>query len=124
MPGSFFPGACVPMHEVRYSAAFDKDFARLKIRAKKGNAEAKKLLSLIGGAVKALSSDREAGRKIMRALWPREYMQKYDVTNLWKYNLDSYWRLIYTITGTEIDMFLICLDFMPHPEYDKKFGYR
>jgi mRNA-degrading endonuclease YafQ of YafQ-DinJ toxin-antitoxin module len=103
------------MHEVRFSADFDKDFARLKIRAKKGNAEAKKLLSLIDGAVKELSSDREAGRKIVRALWPREYVQKYD--------LDSYWRLIYTITGTEIDMFLICLDFMPHPEYDKKFGY-
>ena len=26
------------MHEVRYSAAFEKDFERLKIRAKKGNA--------------------------------------------------------------------------------------
>ena len=112
------------MHEVRFSAAFDKDFARLKIRAKKGNAEAKKLLSLIDNTVKELSSDREAGRKIPRALWPREYVQKYDVTNLWKYNLDSYWRLIYTVTGTEIEMFLICIDFMPHPVYDRKFGYR
>ncbi|MFA5929602.1 MAG: type II toxin-antitoxin system RelE/ParE family toxin [Candidatus Micrarchaeia archaeon] len=111
------------MHEVRYSAAFDKDFGKLKIRAKKGNAEAKKLLSLIDDAVKKLSSDREAGRKIPRTLWPGEYVQKYDVTNLWKYNLDSYWRLIYTITGTEIEMFLICLDFMPHPDYDRKFGY-
>jgi len=111
------------MHEVRYSAAFEKDFARLKKRAKKGNAEAKKLLSLIDGAVKELSSDREAGRKIPRAIWPREYVRKYDVTNLWKYNLDSYWRLIYTITGTEMEMFLICLDFMPHHEYDRKFGH-
>jgi len=111
------------MHEVRYSAGFEKDFARLKIRAGKGNAEAKKLLSLIDNAVEELSLDREAGRKIPRALWPREYVQKYGTTNLWKYNLDSYWRLIYTITGTEIEMFLICLDFMPHPEYDRKFGY-
>jgi len=111
------------MHEVRFSAAFDRDFDRLKARAKKGNAEAKKLLSLIDGAIKELSSDREAGRKIPRILWPREYVQKYGVTNLWKYNLDSYWRLVYTITGTEIEMFLICLDFMPHPQYERKFGY-
>ena len=88
-----------------------------------GNAEAKKLLSLIDNATKMLSSDREAGKKIPHCLWPREYVQKYGVTHLWKYNLDSYWRLIYTITGTEIEMFLICLDFMPHPKYDRKFGY-
>jgi len=111
------------MHEVRFSAAFDKDFEKLKARAKKGNSEAKKLLFLIDNAVKELSADREAGRKIPRALWPREYVQKYGVTNLWKYNLDSYWRLIYTVTGTEIEMFLICIDFMPHPVYDRKFGY-
>jgi hypothetical protein len=111
------------MHEVRFSSVCDKDFGRLKKRAKKGNAGAKKLLSLIDDAVKELSSNREAGRKIPRALWPREYVRKYGVTNLWKYNLDSYWRLIYTLTGTEIKMFLICLGFMPHPEYDRKFGY-
>jgi len=111
------------MHEVRFSPDFERDFEKLKARAGRGSAEAKKLLALINGAVKELSSNREAGRKIRRSLWPREYSQKYGITNLWKYNLDSYWRLIYTITGTEVEMFLICLDFMPHPQYERKFGY-
>ena len=41
----------------------------------------------------------------------------------WQAFFDAYWRLIYTVTGTEIEMFLICIDFMPHPVYDRKFGY-
>jgi len=112
------------MHEVRYSRAFSKDYWKLKKKADKGNAEAEKLILLISDATRELSSDREAGRKIQRKLWPKEYVQKYGVTNLWKYNLDSYWRLIYTITGNEIEMYLIYLEYLPHPEYEKKFKYK
>jgi len=112
------------MHEVRYSQAFSKDYERLKKKAIKGNAESEKLLLLISNATRELSIDRESGRKIQRRLWPKEYSQKYGVTNLWKYNLDSYWRLIYTIAGNEVEMFLIYLEYMPHPHYERKFKYK
>ena len=50
-------------------------------------------------------------------------MQKYGVKNLWKYNLDSYWRMIYTLTGNQVEMFLIYLEYLGHKEYGRKFGY-
>jgi len=87
------------MHEIRYSAEFNKDYVKLRKRADKGNSEAEYLLELISRATAKLAESPEAGKKIPRKLWPKEYIQKYGVNNLWKYNLDQNWRLIYTITG-------------------------
>src|SRR3989338_260207 len=38
------------------------------------------------------------GIPIPKRLIPKEYAQKYNVTNLWKYDLPDGWRLVYTIT--------------------------
>ncbi len=32
--------------------------------------------------------------------------------------------MVYTITGNELEIISILLEFMDHPTYDKKFGYR
>jgi addiction module RelE/StbE family toxin len=111
------------MHEIRYSEEFNKDFIKLKNRAERGNSEAKYLLELISKATSKLYLNKEAGKKIPRKLWPKEYIKKYDIKNLWKYNLDSCWRLLYTITGNEINLFLIYLEYLNHKEYDRKFNY-
>ncbi|MFQ5406175.1 MAG: hypothetical protein ACE5DI_03410 [Candidatus Micrarchaeia archaeon] len=55
---------------------------------------------------------------------PKECIAKYGVTNLWKLNLDSYWRLIYTLEGDAVKLFLIVLDVLNHKKYNRKFGYR
>ncbi|MBI4044827.1 MAG: type II toxin-antitoxin system RelE/ParE family toxin [Candidatus Diapherotrites archaeon] len=112
------------MHEIRYSEEFNKDYVKLREKADKGNGEAKYLLELISKATAKLALNREAGKKIPHKQWPREYIDKHDVTNLWKLNLDSYWRLVYTITGTEVSMFLIYLEYLNHKEYDRKFKYK
>ncbi len=111
------------MHEIRYSNEFNKDFIKLKDKAEKGNSEAKYLVELIKKASIKLSKDKEAGKKIPKKLWPKEYIKKYDIKNLWKYNLNSYWRLVYTITANEIDFFLIYLDYLDHKKYNRKFKY-
>ncbi len=111
------------MHELRYSPEFEKDFARLKAKALRGDGEARYLLELIQKATSKLAENREAGKKIPRKLWPIEYVRKYDVTSLWKYNLDSYWRLIYTFLGDQVNLFLIYLEWLNHKEYDRKFKY-
>ena len=111
------------MHEIRFSEEFEKDFFKLKSKALKGNSEAKYLLELISKASVKLEIEKEAGKKIPRKLWPKEYIKKYDLTNLWKFNLDSYWRMLYTITGNEIDLFLIYLEYLNHKEYNRKFKY-
>jgi len=112
------------MHEIRYSKEFNKDFFKLKKKAIQGNKDAEYLLELIEKATNKLEQDKESGKKIPRKLWPKEYIQKYDLTNLWKFNLDSFWRMLYTITGNEIDLFLIYLEFLNHKEYNRKFKYK
>ena len=112
------------MVEIRYSAEFNKDFFKLKEKAIHGNSEANYLLELIQKANSTLLANREAGMKIPKKLWPKEYVQKFDVNNLWKYNLDSNWRLMYTIQGNEVNLFVIYLEFLNHKHYDRKFGYK
>jgi len=79
---------------------------------------------LVGRVSAKLLENMEAGKKIPKRLWPKEYSQKFGVSNLWKINLDSNWRLIYTITGQQVGFFLIYLEYMRHKEYDRKFGYK
>ena len=112
------------MREIKYSAEFNKDYVKLRERADKGNSEAQYLIDLISKATAKLAENPEAGKKIPRKLWPKQYVQKYGVNNLWKYNLDSNWRLIYTITGNQVDLFLIYLEYMDHKNYNRKFKYK
>lgn len=112
------------MHEIRYSSEFNEEFVKLQLRAEKGNSEAKQLLELIAKATAKLAVNREAGTKLPKKLWPVEYVQKYGANNLWKINLDGNWRLLYTITGQEVSLFLIYLEWMLHKDYERKFGFK
>ncbi|MFH1225048.1 MAG: hypothetical protein V1676_04555 [Candidatus Diapherotrites archaeon] len=112
------------MHEVRYSAEFNKEYVRLRLRADKGGGEAKYIIECISRATAKIAKNIEAGKKIPRKQWPGEYARKYGITNLWKFNLDSSWRLIYTIEGDMASLYAIYLEHMNHKEYCRKFGYR
>ena len=90
------------MLEILTTKEFNDDYAKLKVRAASGNGEAKYILKLLEETTKTLENNREAGEHIQRNLWPKEYVRKYEITNLWKINLDSNWRLIYTIDGNKI----------------------
>lgn len=112
------------MHEIRFSAEFNKDYVRLRERADREDSEAKYLIERISKATAKLAENTEAGRKIPRPLWPKDYCEKYDVRNLWKINLDSNWRLVYTITGNQAELFLIYLECLKHKDYERKFKYK
>lgn len=49
---------------------------------------------------------------------------KYEINNLWDINLVDYWRMLYTLRGDRVEVICLILEYMSHPEYDKKFGYR
>ena len=55
---------------------------------------------------------------------PREYRQKYDVSNLFIADLPDYWRIIYTLESDEIEIISFVLDIIDHKDYNKKFGFR
>ncbi|MBN2422448.1 type II toxin-antitoxin system YoeB family toxin [Candidatus Woesearchaeota archaeon] len=90
---------------------------------KEGKYESKKLYNLIERAISDLKKDPFCGIRIQKKLWPKDYIQKYDVTNLWKYNLPNAWRLIYTVKADEINIISIILEWFNHKDYEKRFNY-
>ena len=53
-----------------------------------------------------------------------EYVQKYGINNLWKYDLPRGWRLLYTVTAdNEVELISAILEWFDHKDYERKFGY-
>ncbi len=64
------------------------------------------------------------GDQIKKSQIPKYYIEKYEVTNLWRIELSNYWRLIYTIQSNEVEIIDFILDIVDHKDYDKIFGYK
>ena len=63
------------------------------------------------------------GIQIPKRLIPKPYSNKYEINNLWKYNLPNAWRLLYSIKNQEILVVSIILDWMDHKTYERTFKY-
>ena len=90
---------------------------------KKGKFEDRQLYKFINKALDDLKYNPTCGVKISKKLWPKEYSQKYNITNLWKYDLPDAWRLVYTIESNEIKIVSIILEWFDHKDYEKRFNY-
>jgi Txe/YoeB family toxin of Txe-Axe toxin-antitoxin module len=101
------------------SSKLKKEFELLK----EGKFEDKKLYKFIDKAMDNLKKNPTIGIKIPKNFWPKEYIQKYDISNLWKYDLPNAWRLIYTIETDEVKIISIILEWFNHKEYEKRFKY-
>jgi len=82
------------------------------------------LLNSIKQKTEFLKQNPEYGTHIEKKKIPKEYIEKFDAENLWKVDLSGYWRMIYTIRGSEVEILTVVLDIIDHKRYDKKFGYR
>jgi hypothetical protein len=43
--------------------------------------------------------------------------------NLWKYNLSRSWRLLYSVAGDGTNIIALIIEWLPHKEYERRFGY-
>ena len=59
-----------------------------------------------------------------KRLIPSKYILKYDIDNLWRIELAGRWRLVYSITGNQLEIINFVLDIFDHRNYDKVFGYK
>ncbi|MFH1401130.1 MAG: hypothetical protein ABIH41_06445 [Nanoarchaeota archaeon] len=64
------------------------------------------------------------GDPIAKRMIPQRYASTYGITNLFRVELPSYWRMLYTLTGDGDDIVAFILDIIDHKMYDKLFGYR
>ena len=84
------------------------------------------ILNAINKKVELIKANLHYGNPIAKSLIPKEYIEKYDITNLFRVKLPNYWRMLYTLTDdeTKIEIIAFVLDILNHATYNKKFGYR
>ena len=84
------------------------------------------ILNAVTNKIEIIKSNPHYGDPIAKSLIPKEYVDKYEISNLFRTELPNYWRMLYTLRDgeTEIEIIAFILDIVDHQEYDKKFGYK
>jgi hypothetical protein len=74
-----------------------------------------------------LKENRLAGESIRKSQIPKFYKNRYDVTNLYRYELSKTMRACYTLQPIELGkpeiVAMIVEVFWDHKSYDRRFGY-
>ena len=102
--------------KVRFS---DEKIQRAFEKLKEGTGDEMELYSWLIRAFEDIEKNAFCGIQVPKRLIPKEY----NVTNLWKYDLPSAWRLLYSIENQRIYVVSIVLEWMTHKEYERKFRY-
>jgi Txe/YoeB family toxin of Txe-Axe toxin-antitoxin module len=92
-------------------------------KLKDSKTEDKKLYKWICRAFEDLEENAFCGIQIQKKLIPKVYSEKFNIDNLWKYDLPNAWRLIYSIKNNKIQILSIILEWMSHKDYERKFNY-
>ncbi len=82
------------------------------------------LLRSINRVRDLLKQNPFAGDQVKKKQIPQKYIQKFDVDNVWRIELADRWRLVYAITGNQIEIITFVMDIFDHKDYDKVFGYK
>ncbi len=101
----------------------DKNLLKSFKKLENSKGDEKKLYKFLIRAFKDIEKNAFCGIQIPKKLIPKSYLKKYNVKNIWKYNLPNAWRLLYSIEADEIIVVSIILDWMDHKDYERKFKY-
>ena len=84
------------------------------------------MLRAVNQKIELIKQNPHYGNPIAKKLIPREYKERYEITNLFRVELPGFWRMLYTLTnnGTKAEIIAFVLDIIDHPAYNKKFGYK
>ena len=81
------------------------------------------LTNSIERIISLLKENPQFGDPIKKELIPDSFF-KAGIKNLYRVELSNYWRMLYTLTGNQIEVFVFVLNIVDHPTYNKIFGYR
>ncbi len=103
-------------------------FGDMKLKAsyeqlKDSRVEDNILYKWISRAIIDLEENAFCGVQIPKKLMPKIYIDKYNIDNLWKYDLPRGWRLLYSIANSEVRIISIILEWMDHKDYERRFNY-
>ncbi len=90
---------------------------------KRNDKEAVTILNSIERIKGILKRNPQYGDPISKSLIPKQLSQL-GIQNLYRAELSNYWRMLYTIEGSEVEIFLFVLNIVDHKEYNRLFGYK
>lgn len=96
---------------------------RIKKDVEKLESKDLELFRHIMNAFVNIQEDPVCGIKVPQRLIPKIWTQKYQINNLYKYNLPNAWRLLYSLSGDRIELIAIILGCFNHKDYERIFGY-
>ncbi len=96
-----------------------EDFEKLA----NGKFEEKQLYKFINRAINDLKENPFCGKRIGKRLAPERYIHKYNINEIWKYDLPEGWRLIYSVIGDQIEIVSLILEWFNHKDYERRFNY-
>ena len=82
-----------------------------------------KMHEILSRAFEDIEENVFCGIQIPKKLIPKDYVKKFKVKNLWKYNLPDAWRLIYSVEGKNLLIVSIVLEWLDHKTYERRFKY-
>ncbi len=110
--------------EIKSKVFFAEESLRKSLEElKKGKLEEQQLYNHVKQALDNLKLNAFSGIQIPKRLIPSIYISKYNIDNLWKYDLPRGWRLIYSVGRGGIEVLSIILEWMDHKTYEKRFKY-
>ena len=84
------------------------------------NSENQQLFKSIKQKIELIRTNPQYGDSIPKKLIPKEL----PVDNLWVVDLVGFWRMLYTLKGSQIEILCFILEICDHKNYNKIFGYR
>ena len=90
---------------------------------KRTDKESQSILNSIERIKAILKNNPQFGDPIAKRLIPKLLRDK-GIQNLYRVELSNYWRMIYTIEGNKVEIFLFVLNIVDHKDYNKLFGYK
>ena len=88
-----------------------------------GRAEKREIFNKLNAAFDMIAIDPFCGIQIPKRLIPKMYITKYGIDNLWKFNFHKNWRLMYSVASDGTQVVTMVLEWLPHKEYERRFGY-
>jgi hypothetical protein len=101
----------------------DDDAKQAFLALASARAEDREVSGLLNAAFDAIARDAFCGIQVPKRLVPGQYLMGYGIDNLWKYNLSRNWRLMYTVAGDGTQVIALIIEWLPHKEYERRFGY-
>jgi len=89
---------------------------------RRGDQQSRILLTIYEKIKEVLKVNPEYGDRISKRLIPKEFRIQ-GVTNLRVVKLTNSWRMLYTITGNKIEIYVFILTMENHDNYDNRMNY-